>query len=168
MPSIFVFENIFDLLSKNGDYEKSLEYYNNLKNDPNFKKNINVNILNNLLKALSIHNKINVAEDIWNNEFDELLLTPNNLSYQILLKIYSHIDNYEKAFKLFKEMQVNKLLNNKNILPFIYTIESTKNCGIYNYAIYVLRVAKLLNFKANDLLMLYNNTMISCINSKKI
>ncbi|SOS80901.1 PPR repeat protein [Plasmodium sp. gorilla clade G1] len=167
MPSIFVFENIFDLLSKNGDYEKSLEYYNNLKNDPNFKKNINVNILNNLLKALSIHNKINVAEDIWNNEFDELLLTPNNLSYQILLKIYSHIDNYEKAFKLFKEMQVNKLLNNKNILPFIYTIESTKNCGIYNYAIYVLRVAKLLNFKANDLLMLYNNTMISCINSKK-
>lgn len=85
-----------------------------------------------------------------------------------MLKIYSHIDNYEKAFKLFKEMQVNKLLNNKNILPFIYTIESTKNCGIYNYAIYVLRVAKLLNFKANDLLMLYNNTMISCINSKKI
>lgn len=66
--------------------KKSLEYYNNLKNDPNFKKNINVNILNNLLKALSIHNKINVAEDIWNNEFDELLLTPNNLSYQILLK----------------------------------------------------------------------------------
>ncbi|SOV82370.1 PPR repeat protein [Plasmodium sp. gorilla clade G3] len=167
MPSIFVFENIFDLLSKNGDYEKSLEYYNNLKNDPNFKKNINVNILNNILKALSIHNKINVAEDIWNNEFDELLLTPNNLSYQILLKIYSNIDNYEKAFKLFKEMQINKLLNNKNILPFIYTIESTKNCGIYNYAIYVLRVAKLLNFKSNDLLMLYNNTMISCINSKK-
>ncbi|SOV18641.1 PPR repeat protein [Plasmodium sp. gorilla clade G2] len=167
MPSIFVFENIFDLLSKNGDYEKSIEYYNNLKNDPNFKKNINVNILNNILKSLSIHNKINVAEDIWNNEFDELLLTPNNLSYQIMLKIYSNIDNYEKAFKLFKEMQINKLLNNKNILPFLYTIESTKNCGIYNYAIYVLRVAKLLNFKSNDLLMLYNNTMISCINSKK-
>ncbi|SOV18602.1 PPR repeat protein [Plasmodium gaboni] len=167
MPSIFVFENIFDLLSKNGDYEKSIEYYNNLKNDPNFKKNINVNILNNILKSLSIHNKINVAEDIWNNEFDELLLTPNNLSYQIMLKIYSNIDNYEKAFKLFKEMQINKLLNNKNILPFLYTIESTKNCGIYNYAIYVLRVAKLLNFKSNDLLMLYNNTMISCVNSKK-
>ncbi|SOV24803.1 PPR repeat protein [Plasmodium sp. DRC-Itaito] len=167
MPSIFVFENIFDLLSKNGDYEKSIEYYNNLKNDPNFKKNINVNILNNILKSLSIHNKINVAEDIWNNEFDELLLTPNNLSYQIMLKIYSNIDNYDKAFKLFKEMQINKLLNNKNILPFLYTIESTKNCGIYNYAIYVLRVAKLLNFKSNDLLMLYNNTMISCVNSKK-
>ncbi|CRG95586.1 PPR repeat protein, putative [Plasmodium gallinaceum] len=167
IPSIFVYENIFDLLSKNGNYEKCLEYYTKLKDDPNLKKNLNVNILNNILKALSIYNKINIIEDIWNNEFDELTLSPNILSYQIILKVYSEIDEYEKAFKLFKEMQIKKLLNNKNILPFLYTINSFKNCGIYNYSIYVLRIAKILQVSSNDLLMLYNNAMISCVNSKK-
>ncbi|KAI4835934.1 pentatricopeptide repeat-containing protein 1 [Plasmodium brasilianum] len=167
LPSIFVYENIFDLLGKNGNYQKCLEYYNKLKDDPNLKKNLNVNILNNVLKALSIYNKINIIEDIWNNEFDELLLTPNSISYQILLQVYGNIDDYEKSFKLFKEMHVKKLLNNKNILPFLYTINAFKNCGIYNYAIYVLRIAKLLAVSGNDLLMLYNNTMISCMNSKK-
>ncbi|CRH04070.1 PPR repeat protein, putative [Plasmodium relictum] len=167
IPSIFVYENIFDLLSKNGNYEKCLEYYDKIKNDPNLKKNLNVNILNNILKALSIYNKINIIEDIWNNEFDELLLSPNIVSYQIILKVYSEIDEYEKAFKIFKEMQIKKLLNNKSILPFLYTINSFKNCGIYNYSIYVLRIAKLLKVSGNDLLILYNNAMISCMNSKK-
>ncbi|GAW83150.1 hypothetical protein, conserved [Plasmodium gonderi] len=167
MPSTFVLENIFDLLGKNGNYEKCLEYYSKLKDDPNFKKYINVNILNNILKALSIYNKINIIEDIWKNEFDELSLTPNVISYQYMLKVYSIVDDYENAFKLFKEMQMKKLLNKKNIFPFLYTINAFKNCGIYNYAIYVLRIAKILAISSDDLLMLYNNTMITCINSKK-
>lgn len=141
IPSTFIFENIFDLLGKNGNYEKALDYYNKIKDDPNFKKYINVNILNNILKSLSLSNKINIIENIWNNEYDELLLTQNSVSYQIMLNVYSNIDDYEKSFKLFKEMQMKKMLNKKNILPFVYTINSFKNCGIYNYSIYVLRIA---------------------------
>ncbi|SBT46444.1 PPR repeat protein [Plasmodium ovale wallikeri] len=167
IPSTFIFENIFDLLSKNGNYKKCLQYYNKLKDDPNLKKNLNVNILNNIIKALSVHNKINIIEDIWNNEYDELLLTPNILSYHIMLNVYSNVDDYEKAFKMFKEMQMKKLLSANNILPFLYTINAFKNCGIYNYAIYVLRVAKYLALSGVHLLMLYNNAMISCVNAKK-
>ncbi|CDU85212.1 pentatricopeptide repeat domain-containing protein, putative [Plasmodium yoelii] len=167
IPSTFIFENIFNLLGKNGNYEKALDYYNKIKDDPNFKKYINVNILNNILKSLSLSNKINIIENIWNNEYDELLLVQNSVSYQIMLNVYSNIDDYEKAFKLFKEMQMKKMLNKKNILPFVYTINSFKNCGIYNYSIYVLRIAKLIGIVGKDLLFLYNNAMISCINAKK-
>ncbi|CAD2093856.1 pentatricopeptide repeat domain-containing protein, putative [Plasmodium vinckei brucechwatti] len=167
IPSTFIFENIFDLLGKNGNYEKALDYYNKIKDDPNFKKYINVNILNNILKSLSLSNKINIIENIWNNEYDELLLTHNSVSYQIMLNVYNNIDDYEKAFKLFKEMQMKKMLNKKNILPFVYTLNSFKNCGIYSYSIYVLRIAKLIGIVGKDLLFLYNNAMIACVNAKK-
>ncbi|SCO75000.1 PPR repeat protein [Plasmodium vivax] len=167
MPSTLLLESIFDLLAKNGNYEKCLDYYNKLKDDPNFKKAINVNILNNILKALSVQGKINIIEDLWKNEFDELMLTPNEISYGYMLKVYSIVDDYEKAFKLFKEMQMKKMLSNKNIIPFVYTINAFKNCGIYNYAIYVLRVAKLLGVSSEDLLKLYNDAMVACVNAKK-
>ncbi|VWU49438.1 PPR repeat protein [Hepatocystis sp. ex Piliocolobus tephrosceles] len=167
MPSMFIFENIFELLAKNGNYEKCLEYYTKLKEDPNFKHYINTNILNNILKALSIYNKINVIEDIWQQEFDDLFVVPNSLSYQIILSVYSNTDDYEKAFKLFKEMQLKKCLNKNNILPFIYTINVFKNCGIYNYAIYVLRVGIHIGIVGQELVTLYQHTMITCVNAKK-
>lgn len=167
IPSVFVFENIFDLLGKNGNYEKASEYYNLLKHDPTLKTNISVNILNNMLKSLSIYSKLNIIEHVWNNEFDELSLSPNDVSYQLMLKVYSDTDSYEKAFKLFKEMQIKKMLTKTNVLPFLYTINSFKNCGIFNYAIYVLRIAKFLDMANDDLILLYNNTMVVCVNAKR-
>ncbi|KJP88521.1 hypothetical protein AK88_01800 [Plasmodium fragile] len=167
MPSTLLLESIFDLLAKNGNCDKCLEYYNKLKDDQNLKKYLNVNILNNILKALSVHAKINIIEQVWKNEFDDLMLSPNAISYAYMLNVYSIVDDYQKAFNLFKEMQMKKLLSKNNIIPFVYTINAFKNCGIYNYAIYVLRVAKMMNVSSEDLLKLYNDAMIACINCKK-
>ena len=105
-PDLITYSTVIKGYAKEGDMKKVFDIYQFLKNGNDFK--LDEVIYNSILDGCVKQNHFDKAIEIY-SDMKKLNITPSNVTYSILIKLFATNKKEEKALSLLDEMKANNI-----------------------------------------------------------